>query len=142
MTTETRFWFYFTAAGLVGVLLFGAGFIAAPGLMNALFNTMFFGSAASPFSADANAYNLFVYAVLGAIMIGWVISLGGLVWLAARGQTTAWWLFCASVLVWYAVDTTASLALGYPANAALNTLMLVLLGVPMVALFQHMRQQA
>jgi hypothetical protein len=72
-------------------------------------------------------------AVLGGIACGW----GLLLYLLAsgpiaRGDREARGMFVASVLTWFAIDSLASLAAGWPANLLLNTAFAAMLLVPFV----------
>lgn len=63
--------------------------------------------------------------LLGAVMIGWAICIFGIVDAAAVAGAPAWRMLTLSVVVWYVVDSAASLALGAPLNALSNTGFLV-----------------
>jgi len=83
-------------------------------------------------AALATASTRFAAAVLGAVMIGWALTMltllraadaGAPVW---RGLTTA-------VVVWYAIDSPASVLAGYPLNALTNTAFLATFLAPVIA---------
>lgn len=70
-------------------------------------------------------------AIGGGLTCGWSVILYGLAaGPIARGDRDARGLFVASVLTWFAVDSTASLAAGWPGNVLLNLLFTVLLLAP------------
>lgn len=82
--------------------------------------------------AAAVAFRHWVYAVWGAVVAG----LGLLVALVARSafNPRAVWVrnsLAACLLVWYALDTGASLAWGVTFNAAFNTIVLLFLAAPL-----------
>lgn len=121
------------AAVAAGAGVFGLAFVLLPGATEDLFNWMIFGSAASPesFGAEARDYIRFVYGVLGAVLAGWAVliaavALGPL----RRGEPWAWNAVAGSVAFWFVVDTTHSLATGYPENALLNLGFAIAFAVP------------
>jgi hypothetical protein len=75
-----------------------------------------------------------VYRVLGAVLIGWTVGLAA-AWRALRRRDRgAWWTIALSVGAWYVVDTTCSLVAGFPENAVLNTVLALLIAVPLVGI--------
>ena len=73
-----------------------------------------------------------VNAVTGGVMVGW----GTLMYLIARGpfasgDTTLATPMLVSVLAWFVVDSTGSVAAGLPGNVALNVGFLLLLAPPL-----------
>jgi hypothetical protein len=128
-----EFWrrWLIVVAGFVTV--FGLSMVAIPPAAERLFSWMFFGTTEYPFGSAASApltgdpaaagdYLRFLTAVLGAVMAGW----GVLILFVAAGplrrrEPWAWRGLAVSLVVWFAADTGASLAMGYPENAVLNT---------------------
>ncbi len=84
---------------------------------------------ASPYGEEVR----FTAALLGAVMIGWVIALFGLIGSAEAIGAPAWRMVTASVVVWYAIDSAISVASGWPVNALSNTGFLVTFLIPIVA---------
>lgn len=110
----------------------GLAFVLLPGPMQELFNLLIFGDTRTPegFSAAAVDYLEFSFAVLGAVMVGWMALLAILVHgPLRRGEPWAWTAVAASVGVWFAVDTAVSLLTGYAENAGLNVAFAVAFGV-------------
>jgi hypothetical protein len=106
----------------MGALL-GLAFVVLPGPMQDAFNLLIFGDRATPegFSDRAVDYLEFAYAVLGAVMVGWMVLLAIVIHGPLRaGDRWAWTAVLASAGTWFVIDTTASIASGYPENAALN----------------------
>ena len=131
-------WLRWLQIVIIGTALFGLAFIVAPSLMEAFFNLLFFSDAAPRFAADANEYMKFAYGVLGAVMVGWMVSL----WLVAkgafrRGEREGWLTLTASLLIWFVVDSAWSVSVGYWQNAALNTAMLILFAIPLAATYRQ-----
>jgi hypothetical protein len=76
----------------------------------------------------------FTAGVLGAVMIGWAMTLFAAV---AAAQDMApcqagrlWRGLTGAMLVWYGVDSTVSIATGAPLNAASNTIFLAAFLIP------------
>ena len=125
-------WIDYLTAVLVGVIAFAACFVVLRGPIQDFFDWMIFGGSDTPdaFGADARDYIEFVYVVLGAVIIGWMVALlaitrGPL----AAGEPWGWFALAGSLGTWFAIDTTFSLALGYPENAVLNATIGVAAGV-------------
>ena len=125
-------------AGLIGVIAFGLAFVLLPDLMQQLFNWLLFGSTESPFSAEVNDYLVFVYGVLGAVVVGWAITMFYVANGAYRnGEKSALMGLAVPLIVWYVIDSIFSVATGHWQNAALNTGFLLILGVPLIATRRH-----
>jgi hypothetical protein len=125
-------WLVAVSSAMAVFGIFMALFGATP-LFNA-FNQQidpgFWGSAAPP--ASFVAFRSWIYAVWGAT----VASLGLLVALVAYSafHTRATWVrnsLTACLVVWYALDTGASLAWGVTFNAVFNTVVLFFLAAPL-----------
>jgi hypothetical protein len=86
-------------------------------------------------SAEAAAYVAFVYGVLGAVMIGWGVTLG---WIARvplrRGEAWAWWATAVPLVAWFVPDTSRSLLAGAWQNALLNVVFAAMFVPPLVGL--------
>lgn len=125
----------------IGTATFGLVFVLFPGLTSAGFNLMIYGTTAPPadFSAEAQRYNNLVYAVLGAVMAGW----GALMAMILAGpakrdfqrgwKAESWRMITVSLLIWAIADTSYSLLSGYWPNAALNSVFIILFGIPLAA---------
>jgi hypothetical protein len=72
-------------------------------------------------------------ALLGAVMIGWGIAIFGLIDAAESVGVQTWRTLTLSVVVWYAIDSAISIALGAPVNALSNTGFLVTFLAPILA---------
>lgn len=72
-------------------------------------------------------------ALLGAVMIGWAITIFGLIAAAEQVGASAWRTLTLGVVAWWAIDSAISVALGAPVNAASNTLFLAGYLAPVLA---------
>jgi hypothetical protein len=118
------FWWRWLLIVNAGVLLFGLGFIVVPDLMYNFFDLVLFWDATPKisFNPEVIGYIKFAYGVLGAVMIGWAISLYYILLVPfRRGEREAWLGVTLSVTVWYVVDSVWSVATGFYENAILNT---------------------
>lgn len=126
-------------------LLLVGGFLALFGLATALFNRapffdtlfnsnvdpVFWGTAAVP--AASLVFQRWAYAVLGATVAGWGVILAFLAYHPFRKRELwSWNCILAGMLVWYLPDTILSLQAGVVFNAAFNTLLLILVLLPLV----------
>ncbi|OGG94021.1 MAG: hypothetical protein A2527_09205 [Candidatus Lambdaproteobacteria bacterium RIFOXYD2_FULL_50_16] len=80
----------------------------------------------------------FLYAVLGATLIGWGLMIVFLVRHAlTQRKAWAWKALCWGGCFWYALDTGWSLFYGVWANVALNSLLLLAVWLPLLKLRPH-----
>jgi hypothetical protein len=86
---------------------------------------------ASTFGTEARVLN----AVCGGMLAGWGVLL---YWMAAgpvaRGDRQARQAYVLSAGVWFVIDSSASLAAGWPGNAAMNVMFLAGLLGPLAAM--------
>lgn len=69
--------------------------------------------------------------VLGGVMCGWAITLYAAFQAAhALGSARIWRLILASILAWFVVDSTLSIATGFALNALMNVDFLLTFVVP------------
>jgi hypothetical protein len=122
------------------------GVIVAFGLALAVFNQtplfdMLFNRQINPaFWADnavtpqIRAFQQWVYGVLGATMAGWGVFI---VFIALepfrRRERWTWNCLAVGIGLWFVVDTTLSIAANVIFNAAFNSLLLVLMALPLIA---------
>ena len=101
-----------------------------------LFDRLGFGPAdGGVTSGDARDYVQLMVAVVGAVIVGWMTTL----FLVLRTATAeldraTWTIVTTSVIVWFVVDTGASLVLGWPTHALFNVGFMGALAVPLAAL--------
>jgi hypothetical protein len=132
-------WWYWLIFAAFSVIVFSLGMVIAPNLVQEkLFDAMFFSSTQiqTVLSNTAVSYILFTYRVLGAVMVGWMISL--LFILAGsfrRGQREGWVAMTGSIAVWFLLDSGVSISVGYWQNAVFNVIFFVLFIIPLAATF-------
>jgi len=124
------------------VIALSAVLVLAPGIGGAIFNLVYFRQTGYPvpFPPEADAYIRFSNGVLGAVMTGWMIAVIAI----ARGpfvegRPWAWMTVAGSVAGWFLIDTAFSVMLGAWGNVALNTAMVLMFAVPLLATRRHFR---
>lgn len=124
------------SAVLVTVCAYGAVLVLRADLAARLFDALGFGPGTSATDArGATEHAFFVYGVLGAVIIGWMLLLLAVVrGPLRRRERWAWEAVSVSAAGWFVVDTGFSLAVGSPAHAGFNVLFGLALGVPLVLL--------
>lgn len=122
------------------VLALGAVLLLAPATGESIFNLVYFGQPASPVPvpAEAQGYIRFANGIIGAVMVGWMLSIIAL----ARGpflsgQRHAWQAIAWPLAGWYLVDTAFSVAHGVWGNVLLNTATAAMFGIPLLASRRH-----
>ena len=133
---KLAFWTRALTIVVTAVLLFSAAMLMLPSPTQLLFNLVAFGSTAYPqeVPAAARPYIIFVYRVLGAVMIGWMLAILAIVRLPfRRAEPWAWWAVTLSVGGWFSIDSVASLLSGYPGNALLNLGFGIAFAIPLLA---------
>lgn len=135
---RNRFWVRWIEV-LGGVILaFGALLAIAGGTdvcrpLNELINPSFWGD--EGLSAASKDFQTWIYALLGATMMGWGIAVVALARFGlGNGLRWAWWSLVIGIAGWYVLDTAASVIAGVWFNVALNTVILVAAAIPLVAL--------
>ncbi len=83
-----------------------------------------------------DAHMRFTLAVLGAVLIGWSLTLLGASRVAHRlgGEhgRAAWRWVAVALVGWFAIDSTLSVLTGFPLNAVMNVIFLLAFLAPMV----------
>jgi hypothetical protein len=88
---------------------------------------------ASP-DAPTRQFQAWSYAVTGAVMAGWGLTVAILAWQAFPGrQAWAWWAIAAGAGLWFVLDTSQSLRHRVFTNAAINVAVLTAVAVPLIA---------
>lgn len=133
------FWWRWLLLTAGGVVLFSLSLIFLSGAMQTLFHSLFFGSpnAEGRFDTETVRYITLMYAILGAVMIGWMISICFILLTSfRRGERGAWRAIALSIGVWFVLDSTFSIAIGFAANAVFNTGFLLLFALPLAVTYR------
>lgn len=115
---------------LFGLVLAGAGLEATSGPTR-----LIFGLLNGPESLELNAQMRFSVALMGAVTLGWALTLRAALGAAHQlgehaGPT--WRGITASLLVWYVVDSALSVATGFGLNAVSNSVILAAFLLPIL----------
>ncbi len=135
-------WDKLLLAVLVSVAAYAVGLVVAGERVSRLvFDSLGFGlEQPGELSGEAFDYIVFVYGVLGAVILGWMIVLVGIAsGPLRRRERWAWWTVAASTVTWFVADTGMSLVADQPSHAAFNVAFLVLLGAPLVGISRQLR---
>lgn len=132
-----RFWRGWLVVVTIGVMVYAAGLMLMPQTMHGLFNLLFFGDSKQVRHVGENnpEFIQLVYGVLGAVLIGWMVTL--LAIMRRHFQTDprgTWQILMVSIGVWYAVDSGFSVATGFVEHAVFNTGFLVLYALPLLGM--------
>ena len=114
-----------------GLVLAGGAFAATDGLTNMLF-TLF----GNPLPATIDAHHRFAIGLMGAVTMGWGLTYFGafkaLHALAPDKAAPIWRYMLFASFVWFAIDSTISIATGFWMNAVSNTVLIVLFLIALV----------
>lgn len=119
------------------VIAYGISMVlAGRAVAMSLFDMLGFGPKAHGVAdEDGVQFSIFMFAVLGSVIVGWMVLMWFMVGLAADGDTTtravARHAVAASTGVWFLFDTGYSLATGEVEHAAFNVPFMTLLAGPL-----------
>jgi len=116
--------------GVFGAVLVGGGLEATSGPTR-----LIFGILNGPEPLNLNAQMHFSLAVMGAVTIGWAVTMAVTIQAAillGERATPVWRGLVAGVLVWFVIDTPMSIATGYGMNAVPNLALLVTFLLPVI----------
>lgn len=138
-----RFWRGWLVVVTIGVMVYAAGLMLMPRTMHGLFNLLFFADSnrVRRIGEDNFEFIQLVYGVLGAVMIGWMVTL--LAIMRRHFQTDprgTWQILRMSIGVWFVVDSGFSVATGFVEHAVFNTGFLVLYAIPLMAMYRRFRE--
>jgi hypothetical protein len=129
------------AAVIVAVAVYAGGLVIIGQFVgDEVFGALGFGPGSAGITGgEALEYTTFIFGVLGAVIIGWMV----LTFVVARGplrrrEPWAWTAVAASIGVWFVVDTGFSLAVGQVEHAVFNFGFLVPIAVALAALRREM----
>lgn len=75
----------------------------------------------------------FTCAILGAVTLGWALTIRALVNAAHQLGAPTWRALVTAMLIWYVIDSAISVASGVAGNAVSNTLLVAALLPPIIA---------
>lgn len=131
MTTFWRNWLllWCMAVILFGIVLSAAAFEASSGAARAAFALI-----DRPLPQTPDSLHRFLLALIGAVTIGWGLTLLAAIRAAAVPSRPLWAGLTAAVLVWYVIDSLLSVATGFPLNAVSNSILVAGFLLPVFAL--------
>ena len=139
------FWYRWFLFVIIGVMLFGISMVIIPSLILKLFSLLIYSNSntiESEFSLEAVKYIELVHGVLGAVMFGWgTLLLVILIGPFKNGSIDGWYYLATSVIAWFVPDTLFSLWKGFWQNAILNSILLSLLTLPLIATYNAFIKQ-
>lgn len=121
-------------AAALAVAAYGASMVLVPRVSGGLFAALGFGMReAGIVDGAARSYVLFIYGVLGSVLIGWMALVAAVAAGPLKdGNPWAWRALASSVGAWFLFDTTLSLVLGEWQHALVNLGFLAALGLPLL----------
>lgn len=118
------------AVGFFGLVLAASAFDATSGPTRMLFRLL-----DDRVAFDPGPHLRFSLAVLGAVTVGWSLTLLAAVHAANQlgdQARSVWVLVTCSLVVWYVIDTALSLATGFGLNVIPNTIFLAVFMLPII----------
>ena len=96
---------------------------------------------AGPGTAGTQAFQSWIYGVLGATMAGWGVFFAFIAYYPFKAKESwSWPCLITGVSLWYLVDTTISLYHDFVFNAIFNTIFLVALLLPVIITLKEIRR--
>lgn len=124
--------------GVIGVVTVYALALVASGLIvsDAVFDPLGFGPDDGDITADAGRdYLQLIYAVLGCVIVGWMLTLAGIVLGPLRSRERwAWNTVVVASGGWFVLDTGVSVLLGFVGHALFNVAFATALAIPLAAI--------
>lgn len=130
---------------LAGVIAYAVGLVVAGLLLgDQIFDPLGFGPDDGDIAAGRPRDNLrLVYGILGAVIVGWMITIAAIVGgPLRRREVWAWWAIVSAVAARFVLDTGLSLLLGFVGHALFNVGFMMALAVPLSAIKQELRVTA
>lgn len=141
-TDDATGWDRFLLAVVGLVTIYALGLVVAGLLLgDQVFDRLGFGPDDGSIAGDdARRYLRLVYAILGSVIVGWMLTIARLVTgPLRRREPWAWSAIATGVGAWFVLDTGLSLILGFVGHAAFNVVFVVALAVPLVAIKIELR---
>lgn len=120
---------------LAALLTYGLVLVFAGSVAGRLFSALGFGPPELIDSTAVHDYLKLPFMVLGAVLVGWAVTMIQIVRGPLReGTPWARAILLRSVALWFVLDTGMSLVLGFPTHALFNLVFALALGVPLLTL--------
>lgn len=122
---------------VIGVTLYALGLVFfGLALGDQIFDRLGFGPDDGEIVGEApRQYLQLVYGILGAVIVGWMTTVGAIVLgPLRRREPWAWPAVATASVVWFALDTGLSLVLGFVGHGLFNVGFAVALAVPLAAI--------
>lgn len=127
---------------VAGVVIYAVGLVVA-GLFlgDQVFDRLGFGpDDGGIVDGRPREYVRLVYGIIGAVIVGWMTTIGAIVvGPLRRREAWAWWTVVVAVGSWFVLDTGLSLVLGFVGHALFNVAFTLALAVPLAALRRDLR---
>ena len=140
-----KFWHRWLWAFSILLILFGLAMVFLNGsrvfdlVFNDNINPTFWGQSGPDPATET--FLRWIYSLVGAVITGWGIFTFYIVkYPFSRRETWAWNCVFVGLLVWYVLDTGASLYYGVFFNAGFNTLLFLLAIIPLIFTRKFMTQ--
>jgi len=118
--------------GIFGLILYGVGYPATTSMAAAVFSVL-----GNPLPTDPGRYMRFATSLMGAVTAGWAVTYYAAfraAWmLDGVARADLWRGLTLGVVMWYVIDSIASIANGFALNAVSNTALLVAYLIPVLA---------
>lgn len=134
---KTLLWYYCFFLITVTVAIFSLSLVLLPNFMQRFFDFIFFSSSRvkPACSTEETLYIKFVYGVLGAVMVGWCVSLFcSILDSFRREDKEGWRTVSLSLVTWFILDTSFSISQGFIENAVFNLIVFVCFSIPLIGL--------
>jgi hypothetical protein len=116
---------------LFGIILIGGGFEATSTPIRLVYDLL-----GNTGELDLNPSMRFTVAILGAVTIGWSLTLMAVIQAAnqleKRVSKSIWIGVTASIVIWYVIDSSLSIATGFWLNAVSNTIISATFLIPVL----------
>jgi hypothetical protein len=125
---------------IINIFFWGAGLTYPPlaqKFIGPIYNHFFDTDAYATLSEAELRVQDFLYGVLGAAHMSWMILIGFIAYGPfRRRERWAWNATAISLIVWFVSDGYASIITGFPIHALLNVSLLAALGIPLLATYR------
>ncbi len=106
-------------------------------MISTYYESLFGSNTYETLSAVERDFQSWAYGLIGAIMAGWLIVIGFIAYYAfRRGERWAWWAIVVSMVVWFVLDSYASIAFGMSINMIFNIVSVIVFGIPIIATYR------